>query len=190
MAGYLQRVVDSELDAMLSDLAAISLDGPKGVGKTMTARRRAASVIALDDPDQVALLSADPGRIARLPTPLLIDEWQRYPAVWDLVRRQVDEDQTGGRFLLTGSAQPVLAPMHTGAGRIRRIRLRPLALCERGLIQPTVALSELLSGERGSIRGESSLTLEDYAAEIVGSGFPAIRPLPARARRAQPECTV
>ncbi len=185
MTDYLHRVLDSELDAMFSDLAAISLDGPKGVGKTMTARRRAASVIALDDPDQVALLSADPGRIARLPTPVLIDEWQRYPAVWDLVRRQVDEDQTGGRFLLTGSAQPVSAPMHTGAGRIRRIRMRPLALCERGLIQPTVALSQLLSGERGSLRGESSLTLEDYAAEIVGSGFPAIRPLPPRARRAQ-----
>jgi len=98
MAGYLQRVVDSELDAVFSDLAAISLDGPKGVGKTMTARRRATSVIALDDPDQVALLSADPGRIARLPTPVLIDEWQRYPAVWVLVRRQVDEDRTGARF--------------------------------------------------------------------------------------------
>jgi predicted AAA+ superfamily ATPase len=75
--------------------------------------------------------------------------------------------------------------MHTGAGRIRRIRLRPLALCERGLIEPTVALSQLLSGERRSIHGESRLTLEDYADEIIGSGFPGIRPLPARARRAQ-----
>ena len=185
MTEYLRRVVDGELDALLPDLAAISLDGPKGVGKTLTARRRAASVIALDDADQVALLAADPGRIARLPTPVLIDEWQRFPAVWDLVRRQVDEDQTGGRFLLTGSAQPVSTPVHTGAGRILRIRLRPLALCERGLIEPTVALRQLMSGERRSVSGESGLMLNDYAEEIVSSGFPGIRRLPVRARRAQ-----
>src|SRR5664279_3201185 len=118
MAEYLRRVVDNDLDVLMPDLAAISLDGPKGVGKTMTARRRAASVIALDDPNQVALLAADPGRLSRLPGPVLIDEWQRFPGVWDLVRRQVDDNPSGGRFLLTGSAQPVCAPVHSGAGRI------------------------------------------------------------------------
>src|SRR5664279_2831856 len=185
MSEYLRRVVDTDLDVLMPDLAAISLDGPKGVGKTMTARRRAASIIALDDPDQVALLAADPGRISRLPGPVLIDEWQRYPAVWDLVRRQVDGDPSGGRFLMTGSAQPVSAPVHSGAGRILRIRLRPLALCERGLVQPTVSLSELASGRRWAIGGESTMALLDYADEVVSSGFPGIRPLPARARRAQ-----
>ena len=185
MSEYLRRVVDTDLDVLMPDLAAISLDGPKGVGKTMTARRRAASIIALDDPDQVALLAADPGRISRLPGPVLIDEWQRYPAVWDLVRRQVDGDPSGGRFLMTGSAQPVSAPVHSGAGRILRIRLRPLALCERGLLQPSVSLAELALGRRQAVRGESPMELLDYAEEIVGSGFPGIRTLPARARRAQ-----
>ena len=185
MAEYLRRVVDSDLDALMPDLAAISLDGPKGVGKTMTARRRAASVIALDDPNQVALLAADPGRLSRLPGPVLIDEWQRFPGVWDLVRRQVDDNPSGGRFLLTGSAQPVSAPVHSGAGRILRVRLRPFALCERGLLQPTVSLAQLSSGRRLAVGGESSMGLLDYAEEIVGSGFPGIRTLSARARRAQ-----
>lgn len=87
--------------------------------------------------------------------------------------------------MLTGSAQPATAPLHTGAGRILRIRLRPFGLCERGLIEPTVSVAQLITGERRSINGESDLALADYAEEIVGSGFPGIRPLPTRARRAQ-----
>ena len=169
----------------MPDLAAISLDGPKGVGKTRTAQRRAASVIALDEPDQVALLAADPARLGRLQPPVLIDEWQRFPAVWDVVRRLVDDDPTGAHFLLTGSAQPASAPVHSGAGRILRVRLRPLTLSERGLVAPTVSLADLASGNRACIAGESFLGLADYAEEIVSSGFPGIRPLPPRARRAQ-----
>ena len=185
MVDYLRRIVDTELDALMPDLAAISLDGPKGVGKTRTARRRAVSVIALDDPDQVALLAADPARLVRMQPPVLIDEWQRFPAVWDVVRRLVDDDPKGAHFLLTGSAQPASAPVHSGAGRILRIRLRPLTLSERGLLAPTVSLAELASGSRPDIAGESPLGLADYAGEIVSSGLPGIRPLPPRARRAQ-----
>src|SRR6476620_1419096 len=185
MVDYLARTVDTELDALISDLAAISIDGPKGVGKTVTASRRASSVIALDDADQVELLAADPHRVVRLPGPVLIDEWQRYPPVWDLVRREVDRDASGGRFLLTGSAQPASAPVHSGAGRIVRLRMRPMSLGERNLVRPTVSLRDLVSGSRPLITGESPFGILDYANEVVRSGFPGIRPLPDRARRAQ-----
>jgi predicted AAA+ superfamily ATPase len=182
---YRSRVVDVELDVLLPDLPAISLEGPKGVGKTATATRRAGSVVALDDPVQRELLRADPGRLDRSPMPVLVDEWQREPTVWDLVRRSVDRDPAPGRFLLTGSATPTVAPTHSGAGRIVTLRMRPMSLAERGLTTPTVRLSDLLAGQRPVIDGSSDLTLPDYAEEIVRSGFPGIRGLPARARRAQ-----
>lgn len=185
MGAYRRRVVDTELDELLPGLAAIAVEGAKGVGKTATAQRRADTVFALDDEQQRSLLVADPGRLDRGPGTVLIDEWQRHPAVWDEVRRSVDRDPRAGRFLLTGSAIPVEAPMHSGAGRIVQVRMRPMSLAERGICEPTVSLHTLFSGRKSSIEGESSIELPGYVEEIVGSGFPGIRPLPGRARRAQ-----
>lgn len=182
---YLPRVVDSELDELLPSLSALSLEGPKGVGKTATAARRARSTLDLDDAAQRELLRVDPGRLDRGPSPLLIDEWQREPAVWDAVRRRVDADPRPGRFLLTGSASPTSAPTHSGAGRIVQVRMRPLSLAERDLTAPTVSLAALLSGSPTTIHGSSELTAVDYAEQIVGSGFPGIRIHSGRARRAQ-----
>ncbi|MGW6278972.1 ATP-binding protein [Kribbella sp. NPDC055071] len=185
MSDYRPRVVDAELDDLLAELPAIALDGPKGVGKTETAVRRARTVIALDDAGQRELLVADPGRLERAASPVLVDEWQLYPPVWDLIRRGVDRGAEPGRFLLTGSASPVDAPTHSGAGRIVRLRMRPMALSERGIETPTVSLRRLLSGDRAPVTGTTELGLEAYAEEIVRSGFPGIRTLSGRARRAQ-----
>ena len=104
MLPYQLRAVDQELDELLGGLPAISIEGPKGVGKTATAQRRAATVFAMDDATQRELLTADPQRLDRAPTPILIDEWQREPAVWDFVRRSVDRNPAPARFLLTGSS--------------------------------------------------------------------------------------
>jgi predicted AAA+ superfamily ATPase len=185
MNDYQPRVVDAQLDGLLAELPAIALDGPKGVGKTETAVRRARTIITLDDAGQRELLVADPGRLERAASPVLVDEWQLYPPVWDLVRRGVDRGAEPGRFLLTGSASPVDAPTHSGAERIVRLRMRPMALSERGIETPTVSLRRLLSGARGPVTGTTELGLEAYAEEIVRSGFPGIRPLSGRARRAQ-----
>src|SRR5471030_1674888 len=95
---YNRRVIDGELDELLPGLPAIAIGGPKGVGKTSTAVQRARTVLRLDDPVQRSLIEADPGRLDSSPTPILIDEWQHLPQVWDLVRRSVDGDGSGGRF--------------------------------------------------------------------------------------------
>jgi len=185
VSAYLRRVVDSELDELMPGLPAIAIEGAKGVGKTATAIRRAATVHRLDDPGQLAVAEADPARLAAGEPPILIDEWQRLPAVWDVVRRAVDEDRAPGRFLLTGSATPLDAPTHSGAGRIVTVRMRPLTLAERGVGGPTVRLRGLLSGGRPGISGTTDVTLADYAEEIVASGFPGLRDLGDRPRRAQ-----
>ena len=185
MDSYVPRIVDLELDELLAGLPAISIEGPRAVGKTETALRRARTVHRLDDAVEAEILRAEPGRLVRGEPPVLLDEWQRMPYSWDLVRRAVDRDPAAGRFLLTGSAAPAEAPTHSGAGRIVTVKMRPLSLAERGLTEATVALAGLLSGRRPRLEGGSSVGLADYAAEIVRSGFPAIRTRSHRLLRAQ-----
>ncbi len=64
VTSYRTRVLDAELDALLPELPAISIEGPRGVGKTATALQRALQVLRLDDPAQAELLAADPRRLA------------------------------------------------------------------------------------------------------------------------------
>lgn len=182
---YIERLVDHELDELLPELPAIALDGPKGVGKTETLRRRARNTVALDAPGHHELYNAHPERIRELTAPVLIDEWQLVPTIWDVVRRAVDDGAHPGSYLLAGSATPLAdAPAHSGAGRIASIRMRPLSLPERQISTPTVSLTDLLQGG-APITGTCTLTLSDYAQEIVATGLPGIRPLSGRARRAQ-----
>ena len=113
---YVRRIVDAELDDLFGEVPAIALDGPKGVGKTTTAEQRAIGVAKLDSTSAREAIAADPAVILGRPRPLLLDEWQKVPEVWDVVRRAVDLDPSGGQFLLTGSASPAPgATAHPGA---------------------------------------------------------------------------
>lgn len=185
MLHYGARIIDGELDELSAALPAVAIEGPKGVGKSVTAERRASSVFRLDDPAHRAIAEADVNVLLGAPAPVLLDEWQLVPAVWDAVRRAADDDNTPNRFLLTGSAAPQHAPTHSGAGRIVTARMRPLALSERGLSEPSVSLGRMLSGNRPQITGETTVGLADYAREIIVSGFPGLRHLSGRALRVQ-----
>lgn len=173
MDEYLPRIVDAQLDVLIGGLPAISLDGPKGVGKTATALRRARTVWRLDAPGDRELIAADPTTLRDGLSPVLIDEWQRWPSVWDLVRRAVDDGAGPGTYLLTGSATPT-DYIHSGAGRIVPIRMRPMTLVERGVGSPSVSLADILRG-RDDIHGDSEVTFAHYVDEILRSGFPGIR---------------
>ncbi|MCL2091546.1 MAG: DUF4143 domain-containing protein [Micrococcales bacterium] len=175
MAEYLPRLLDDDLSELLPEVGAIALEGAKGVGKTATASRLARTVIALDDPVVAERVTGRAATLTEAEPPVLLDEWQRAPMVWDRVRRLVDADGPRGRFLLTGSAVPRGAAVHSGAGRIVRLRLRPLSLAERGLVAPTVSLGALLDGDLTEVGGLSPLSADDYAAEILRSGLPGLR---------------
>jgi uncharacterized protein len=181
-AGYVRRVVDEELDVLLPALPAIHLDGPKAVGKTATALERAATVHRLDRPAVRAIAEADPAVLLDGPYPVLLDEWQRVPSVWDAVKTAADEDVAGGRFLLTGSAPT--GGTHSGAGRIATLRLRPLTLPERGVTTPTVSLAAMFDGT-ARITGTCPLDLNAYTDLILASGFPAMQHLRGRPLQAQ-----
>lgn len=184
---YTPRVIDKELDELFSSLAAIAIEGPKGVGKTETASRRASTIHKLDEPESLTIARGNPKRLLAGERPVLLDEWQRMPETWDLVRRAVDAGAPAGSFLLTGSASPDGGGRHSGAGRIVPVRMRPLSLAERLEDPGTVSLEELLRGARPELGGETSVSLEDYTEEIVASGFPGFTDLDGRALWAQLE---
>lgn len=172
---YQRRSVDDELDRLLPLAPAIALEGAKGVGKTGTARRRAHTTYFLDDPADLQSFQADPTSVRDAPGPVLLDEWQRYPSSWDVVRRWVDAGAPPGAVLLTGSASPRPGvDTHSGAGRILTRRMRPMALFERGLTTPTVSLAALLGGV-SEVTGSTEVRAADYVEQIVESGFPGIR---------------
>ncbi|HET6624812.1 MAG TPA: DUF4143 domain-containing protein [Nocardioidaceae bacterium] len=186
MATYRRRVLDDTLDELFPHLSAIALEGAKGVGKTATASQRVVTILDLADPNQRSSAAANYDLVANLPTPLLIDEWQLEPSTWDRVRRAVDDDSSGGRFLLAGSAgvDPGIR-IHSGAGRIVSFHMRPLSIAERGVSEPTVSLAALLSDRAPRVDGTSPMLMRGYVEEVLRSGFPGIRDLPERPRQAQ-----
>jgi uncharacterized protein len=184
-ANYQRRTVDSEIDELIEGGAsAIAIEGAKAVGKSATALERVEAAFLLEEPGTRRLVEADPSRIDT-GRPVLVDEWHHLPSTWDVVRRAVDAGAEPGQFLLTGSASAPNQGTHSGAGRIVTVRMRPMALCERGVEIPTVSLAALLTGERPPITGETDVDLERYVDEIVHSGFPDIRTKSDRLRRSQ-----
>lgn len=183
---YQHRVIDSLLDELFPEIVAIALEGAKGVGKTATASRRAATTLSLTDPQIRAVVAGNYNLVAEVEPPVFVDEWQLEPQVWDRVRTAVDDDPaSGGRFLLAGSAG--VAPgtrIHSGAGRILRLTMRPMTISERGIQEPTVSLRELHAGGAG-ITGSTALAMKDYVDEILRSGFPGIRNLSETVRDRQ-----
>ena len=125
------------------------------------------------------------GRALSQPAPVLIDEWQHHPPVWDRVRRAVDDADPPGPFLLTGSVAPKGTGVHTGAGRIVAMRMRPLSLAERWPGVATVSLRELLDGggrrSPASARSGSRTTRRSCSSRA----FPACATFPVKLRRAQ-----
>jgi predicted AAA+ superfamily ATPase len=173
---YQARIVDRELAARLSAVGAVVIEGPKACGKTATARQVAASEVLLDvDANARQAIAVDPALVLDGPTPRLLDEWQIEPTIWNHVRRTIDDRSDPGQFILTGSAVPPDdITRHTGAGRITRLRMRPMSLFETGRSTGRVSLTELLEGTV-SPSTDPGLTVTDLAEEIALGGWPGLR---------------
>ena len=148
--GYLPRAVDAAIDRYLGVFGAIEIAGTKWCGKTWTALEHGASASYVDD--NLSLAQADPSIMLLGARPHVIDEWQRVPAIWDNVRREVDRQRaTRGAFILTGSSTPTLGssngPVHTGAGRIGRVRMHPMSLAESNDSAGAVSFGALFDGD-------------------------------------------
>lgn len=178
---YKPRIIDASVEKYLKTFGAVCIEGPKWCGKTWTSAYHSKSEYYLADPrgnfQNRNLAQIDPSLVLDGDSPRLLDEWQEVPALWDAVRFAVDSSKEKGRFILTGSATPNhKGILHSGAGRIARLRMRPMSLFEAGKSSGKISLKELCNGElKAQLTGEVALTdLIDY---IVRGGWPSSQEL-------------
>lgn len=188
MKDYRSRIMDSLLEKKLQAKGAVLIEGPKWCGKTTTAEQIAANKIMLAKPDIKEhfknLLEIDTDAALEGNTPMLIDEWQTVPKLWDAVRYTVDHRHAMGQFILTGSAVPdknaEKEREHSGTGRFAWLTMRPMTLFESGESNGTVSLGELFSAPE-KILQTNDLKLADIAFLICRGGWPIAVGLPEEA---------
>jgi predicted AAA+ superfamily ATPase len=183
VAEYRPRVVDGELTDRMRSAGAVLMEGPKACGKTATAQRVAATLFRMDTDDGArALVDAAPEVLLTAQPPVLFDEWQVAPNLWNLVRHEVDDlGGAPGRFILTGSSTPVDdAKRHTGAGRYSMLRMRPMSLFETGVSTGQVSLRKLFDGDFTPSL-DPGVTVPALVNCIVTGGWPALLEVPVRA---------
>ena len=179
---YKPRIIDKKVNEYLSVFGAVCIEGPKWCGKTWTSRHHSKSEYLVGDPQnnfqnrQLALLS--PALVLPGDVPRLIDEWQEVTSLWDAVRYEVDTRGEKGQFILTGSSTPKRKGiLHSGVGRIGKLRMRPMSLFEAGCSSGVVSLEELCNGNlTQKLIGEVDIhNLIDY---IIRGGWPGNQETP------------
>ncbi|HHU07274.1 MAG TPA: ATP-binding protein [Clostridiaceae bacterium] len=176
MKKYLPRIIDKELKLALESMGAVLIEGPKWCGKTTTGLHHANSFIKMQDPSNMVnnklIAETSPSLLLEGEKPRLIDEWQTAPILWDTVRVDVDNTQRKGQYILTGSSSPLAeTTMHTGTGRIARIKMYPMSLYESNDSSGAVSLKDLFD-EKEIKASTVSRDIKDIAALVCRGGFP------------------
>ena len=176
---YLHRTADIVLSERLEAFGAVLIEGPKWCGKTNTAEQFAKSVIRLQDTDKreeyLATAASKPSLLLQGDTPRLIDEWQDAPVLWDAVRTMVDKRNEPGQFILTGSnSVDKNKILHSGTGRISRMKMLPMSLWESGESNGKISLQQLFDDPSLDIDGiTSDMEIEDLIFAACRGGWPA-----------------
>lgn len=181
---YRPRLIDKKVNAYLDTFGAVCIEGPKWCGKTWTSSFHCKSEIYLGDPggdfQNRRLAQINPSLILEGEQPRLIDEWQEVPQLWDAVRHKVDQGKHKGQFILTGSATPNhKGILHSGAGRIATLRMRPMSLFESGASLGQLSLEKLCKGEiKPVMTGE--VDLRNIINLVLKGGWPANLNMPIK----------
>lgn len=175
---YIRRVVDSELDRKSKAFNAINIVGPKGCGKTRTAKERCKTAIEFQDEEKrtgyLSVAEASPSLLLKDEKPILFDEWQDAPKIWGAIRKACDDNPGSiGEYYLTGSSSKRIDTPHTGTGRITETLLFPMTLWETGESNGTVSLSKLMEDSTYTIEGQrSNIDLENLFYAAARGGWP------------------
>ncbi len=176
MEKYLKRIIDDILEDKMTSIGAILIEGCKWCGKSTTAKQHVKSIIEFQDVDKKdyfdSINNTKPSLFLDNEKPLLIDEWQMYPVVWDAIRNDIDKSGLQGEYILTGSNKPKKnSVMHTGTGRIARILMRPMSLYESKESDGKISLKDLFEGNI-DINVKSDITLDKITNLIIRGGWP------------------
>lgn len=176
-ATYLPRLIEKTITESMKTNGCIVIEGPKWCGKSTTSERFAQSVIKLQKPatyKQYKIL-ADIGddNLLSGEKPLLFDEWQKIPELWDYIRNYIDEVSGKGLFILTGSAKPIEdKDRHSGIGRMKKITMRTMSLWESNESSGEVSLEKLFNNDI-NVTGKNKYQLKDIAYIICRGGYPS-----------------
>ena len=174
---YLKRIADKQLELKLEAFGATWIQGPKGCGKTTTAKQKAKSCIEFQDEDQrenyLLIANTHPSDLLKGPKPRLFDEWQDAPKIWGAIRKDVDDSGETGQYILTGSSSKTVNTPHTGTLRISRMKMYPMSLYESGESNGEISLYDLFE-KPDSFQGcQSELTVDGIKFAVCRGGWPA-----------------
>ena len=173
---YKKRIVDDELDLKLESFGATLIVGPKGCGKTTSAKQKAKSVVEFQDEEQrenlLAVANTSPSKLLIGAKPRLFDEWQDAPKLWGAIRKSVDDTGENGLYILTGSSSKDIQTPHTGTMRISRLKMYPMSLYESEESNGTVSLKELFDHPDRFDGCASDLTIDGIIFAICRGGWP------------------
>ncbi len=173
---YRKRLIESQIEKKMSYSGGVIIEGAKWVGKSTTAGIFSNTVIKLQDPvikkqyQILATISKD--EVLKGEKPILFDEWQEVPEIWDFIRLDIDENNYKGAYLLTGSTKKQnITTSHTGTGRINSVYMRPMSLYETGESNGLISLKELFS-QPPLVPVKSNITIDNIAHCICRGGWP------------------
>ena len=175
---YVRRIIDQEIERKTEAFNAINIIGPKGCGKTRTAKERCKTVIEFQDEEKrdayLSVANASPGLFLRNEKPILFDEWQDAPKIWGTIRKACDDNpEAVGEYYLTGSTSKDVDTPHTGTGRISNLTMYPMTLFETGESNGLVSLTAMLQDESYVIDGKmSTVSLEELFFAVCRGGWP------------------
>jgi len=171
-SSYRPRLMDQQVVRHLAAFGGVLLEGPKWCGKTWTGLRHAATSVMVQNRQVRRLADLDPEDLLTGERPMLVDEWQDAPDLWDVARQMIDLSANKGLFIFTGSAVPPRdATRHSGTGRFARLRMRPMSLFEMGNSTGAVSLGQLLAGQAPKPVA-SAMTYKNVIKLICRGGWP------------------
>ena len=175
---YVTRIIDQEIDRKMQAFNAVNITGPKGCGKTRTARERCKTIIEFQDEERrdgyISVAETAPTLFFQNEKPILFDEWQDAPRIWGAVRKDCDDHpEATGEYYLTGSTRKQIETHHTGTGRISEITMYPMTLWETGESNGSISLLSLFDDASYIIDGKkSSISLQDLFYAAARGGWP------------------
>ncbi|MCH3966034.1 MAG: DUF4143 domain-containing protein [Bacilli bacterium] len=170
---YRKRIIDNDLNSREQAFGGINIVGPKGCGKTRTAKERCKSIVEFQNEDKrdslLYIAEISPSSLLNDKKPILFDEWQDAPKIWGTVRAACDNEDCFGEYYLTGSSSKYIDTPHSGTSRISTVEMLPMSLYESGESNGLISLSGLFNNQQTKIDGIKN------SLDIPGLIYPACR---------------
>jgi predicted AAA+ superfamily ATPase len=174
---YKKRVIDTLIERNMEAFGATLIKGPKGCGKTTSAKQKANTVIEFQNEDErenlLRIANTMPSKLLSGKKPILFDEWQDAPKIWGAIRKEIDDSGDVGLFLLTGSTSEHVDVPHTGTLRISQLDMYPMSLYESEESNGSVSLRSLFEDPGGFDGCISDMKLDDIIFAICRGGWPS-----------------